>query len=104
MLRHALKLIPLLAGVACAASPPADFRVIVKAADGALLRDPARLVQQVNARTGLVVSLGAAIADDTISLSIRCTEADGGCERAIAALRSSGLFESVEPDRKVKRH
>lgn len=103
MLRPLINLIPLLAGAACAANPPLDFRVIVKATDAALLRDPVKLAQQVNARTGLVVALGAAVADDAASMSIRCTAADGSCERAVAVLRSSGLFESVEPDRRAKR-
>lgn len=101
MLRRTL-LLPL-CSVACATASPADLRVIVKVSDAALVRDPARLVQEVNARTGLVVSVGAAIADDTVSLSLRCATVGGGCEQALAALRSSGMFESVEPDRKVRR-
>jgi hypothetical protein len=79
------------------------LRVIVKVSDAALVRDSARLQREVNARTGLVVSVGAAVADDRVSLSLRCATVGGSCEQALAALRSSGIFELVEPDRKVRR-
>lgn len=87
----------------CAAAPSLDERFLVKVADARLARDPGCLAQEVNARTGLVVSPGAAISEDMLTLSIRCQEAEGGCERAVRALQASGLFKLVQSDRKASR-
>ncbi len=77
--------------------------MIAAAKDPALFADGARFAQQVNSRTGLDVSLGTPVSERTHALTLRCTHADGGCERALDRLRATGWFEVLEPERRARK-
>jgi len=93
----------ILSASGCATEPPGTYRMLATAKDPALFADGARFAQQVNSRTGLDVSLGTAISERSRALTLRCTHADGGCERAVDKLRATGWFEVLEPERRAKK-
>ncbi|HEU0200487.1 MAG TPA: hypothetical protein VFR86_08630 [Burkholderiaceae bacterium] len=96
------------AAVLCACAPAAKEagtpqRVLAIVTDPAQLRDPAQLEAQIRARTGIRAALGTPVSERIVPLTLACPRDDADCTAALRALRSSGLFESVELEGRRKR-
>jgi hypothetical protein len=106
---YAARLVAALLGAAlvcaCAFAAPqiVQRRAIAVLASSAVGRTPAELEAAITARTGLKAQVGAPISDHIVTITVPCPVADSDCAAAFAALRASGLFDSVEWDQRRKR-
>lgn len=101
------------AAVVCACALPLDEtaedepgiqqRVLAVVADPAQLRNPAQLVAEIKARTGVRAALGTPVSERVVPITLDCPRGESQCATALRALRSAGIFESLEPERRRKR-
>jgi|GEM_PF-1557518 len=101
--RRAGLLLTVCLAVACAAVPEGSARVIVTLAPGVSLSDRAAFERMVLARTAVQIGYIAAISDRVHAISVSCEPSDVDCARARAVLMASGLFTSIDDDRRRSR-